>query len=57
MFNCITSLCWNVRPESSAYKNKSEWMAWGTSLTYCKNRSGPKIDTCGTPQEMLDESD
>ena len=57
MFNCIASLCWNVRPESSTYENKSEWTAWGTSLTYCKKRSGPKIDTCGTPKEILDEFD
>ena len=52
-----TFLCWNVRPESSTYKNKSEWMAWGISLTYSKNRSGPKIDPWGTSQEILEKSE
>ena len=51
------SLCWNVRPQSSAYKNKSEWMVWGISLTYSKIRSGPKIDPWGTAQEILDKSE
>ena len=32
-------------------------MAWGISLTYSKNRSGPKIDPWGTPQEILDKSE
>ena len=30
-------------------------MAWGISVTYSKNRSGPKIDPCGTSQEILDK--
>ena len=51
-----TSLCWNVRLESSAYKGKSEWTAWGISLTYSKNRRGSKIDPWETPQEILDKS-
>ena len=32
-------------------------MTRGISLTYSKNRSGPKIDTRGTPQEILDKSE
>ena len=51
-----TSLCWNVRPESFAYKSKLEWTAWGISLTYSKNKSGLKIDPWGMPQEILDKS-
>ena len=34
-----------------------EWTAWGISLTYSKNKSGPKIDPWGTPQEILDKYD
>ena len=30
---------------------------WGISLTYSKNRRGPKIDPRGTPQEILDKSE
>ena len=52
-----TSICWNIRRESSAYKNKSEWTARGISLIYSQNRSGPKIDPWGTPQEILHKSE
>ena len=52
-----TSLCWNVKPESSANKNKLEWTAWGISLTCSKNIRGSKIDPWRTPQKVLDKFD
>ena len=52
-----TFLCWYVKPESSAYKNKSEWTAWGILLACSKNRRGSKVDPWKTPQVILDKSE
>ena len=39
-------------PESSAYNNNLFFTTADMSFTYIKNRRGPRIDPCGTPQEI-----
>ena len=51
-WSCMTStfLCEKNRTESSAYSNKSHYMACGISFTYKRKSRGPKMEPWGTPQ-------
>ena len=42
-----------MRAESAAYKSSLHPTADGTSFTYIRNSNGPRIDPCGTPQEIV----
>ena len=43
--------------ELSAYKSKVDLTACGISFTKIKNKRGPKIDPCGTPQKIFPKSE
>ena len=42
---------------SSAYKTKLYLNAMGISLTYIKNNKRPRIDSYGTPHDILETSE
>ena len=46
----LTSFPGTIRAESSAYSNSLQLTAEHMSLTYTRNKSGPRIDPWGTPQ-------
>ena len=43
--------------ESSAYKSRVDVTACGISLTQIRNNRVPKMDPCGTPQEIFPKSE
>ena len=61
LLNCFSTssspLCWYKMHESSACKNKIHLTACPISLTLIKNEGGPKINLCGTPQEIFPKSE
>ena len=54
---CTMSLCWYKIHELSAYKSRVDGMACGILLTWIRNNRGPKIDSCGTPEEIFPKSE
>ena len=48
-----TSLCWKIRHESSAYKNKFWFTAWGMSLTWRRESKISRIELCAMPHDIL----
>ena len=53
----LTFLLWKTRPVSSAYQNRLRLTAIGISLAYIKNNKGPRVDSCGSPHDMLETSE
>ena len=50
-------LCWCWMHEPSPYKSIVDVSACDISLTYIRNNTGPKMDPCGTLQEIFPTSE
>ena len=49
---CLISLSWYMISESSVYKSRVDVSTCSISLTQIRNKRGPKMGPCDTPQEI-----